>query len=75
MNRLKSESPTSTRRPPTAEEMLLHDDACARGDIGYTDPATGYLVFTAEYHRARGHCCDSGCRHCPYREAEDANRG
>jgi uncharacterized protein (TIGR00290 family) len=23
-------------------------------------------VFTAEYHRKRGHCCQSGCRHCPF---------
>lgn len=27
----------------------------------------GRLVFTAEYHLKRGHCCNSGCRHCPYR--------
>ena len=26
----------------------------------------GRMVFTAVYHRKRGHCCDSGCRHCPY---------
>jgi hypothetical protein len=24
------------------------------------------LVFTAAYHRKRGSCCSSGCRHCPY---------
>ena len=24
------------------------------------------MVFTAAYHLKRGHCCDSGCRHCPY---------
>lgn len=23
-------------------------------------------VFTAWYHLKRGHCCESGCRHCPY---------
>jgi len=27
-----------------------------------------YLVFTAAYHLKRGYCCNSGCRHCPYRE-------
>lgn len=27
-----------------------------------------YLVFTEAYHRKRGYCCNSGCRHCPYRE-------
>jgi hypothetical protein len=25
-----------------------------------------YMVFTAAYHRKRGSCCGSGCRHCPY---------
>jgi|SoiMethySBSTD1v2_1073268.scaffolds.fasta_scaffold1359456_2 hypothetical protein len=24
------------------------------------------LVFTAHYHLARGYCCNSKCRHCPY---------
>lgn len=28
----------------------------------------GKFVFTALYHYKRGHCCNSGCRHCPYRE-------
>lgn len=27
----------------------------------------GYLVFTEAYHLKRGHCCGSGCRHCPYK--------
>lgn len=26
----------------------------------------GRVVFTAAYHLRRGHCCGSGCRHCPY---------
>lgn len=26
----------------------------------------GLLVFTAAYHRKRGTCCRSGCRHCPF---------
>lgn len=26
----------------------------------------GKFVFTAEYHRKRGYCCNSKCRHCPY---------
>lgn len=32
----------------------------------YMDPETGFMVFTAHYLAARGFCCDSGCRHCPY---------
>ena len=26
----------------------------------------GKMVLTAAYHRQRGYCCGSGCRHCPY---------
>jgi hypothetical protein len=26
----------------------------------------GLWVFTADYLRRRGYCCQSGCRHCPY---------
>jgi hypothetical protein len=26
-----------------------------------------YMVFTAAYHLRRGYCCNSDCRHCPYR--------
>jgi len=29
-----------------------------------------YMVFTAAYHLKRGYCCGSGCRHCPYKDAE-----
>jgi len=23
-------------------------------------------VFTEEWHKKRGYCCGSGCRHCPF---------
>lgn len=26
----------------------------------------GLVVLTERYHLARGYCCGSGCRHCPY---------
>jgi len=39
------------------------------GDSYYEGP---YLVFTAQYHLRRGSCCHSGCRHCPYGEAGEA---
>lgn len=39
----------------------------------------GLMVFTEEYHRRRGYCCKSGCRHCPYgfkkaEQSKDAGR-
>lgn len=44
----------------------LHEDACARGEKTYTDPVSGFPVFTRINHLERGSCCQSGCRHCPY---------
>eukprot|EP00729_Bicosta_minor_P020239 gene20239-34419_t len=44
----------------------LHAGACAKGEKFYTDPASGYMVMTKDVHLARGKCCGSGCRHCPY---------
>lgn len=44
----------------------IHQEACDRGEAHYVDPASGYRVFTAVAHKARGKCCGSGCRHCPY---------
>ncbi len=45
---------------------MLHNAACAQGELYYTDPVTGYLVFTKLKHLERGTCCKSRCRHCPY---------
>ncbi len=46
----------------------------ADGPDFYRDPVTGYQVFTQAYHLRRGHCCESGCRHCPW-PAEPAKAG
>ncbi|WP_437714703.1 DUF5522 domain-containing protein [Sorangium sp. So ce448] len=32
----------------------------------------GRVVFTEAYHLKRGYCCNSKCRHCPYRERAPA---
>jgi hypothetical protein len=29
-----------------------------------------FIVFTEAYHRRRGYCCASGCRHCPFDSLE-----
>jgi hypothetical protein len=31
----------------------------------------GLIVFTEAYHLARGFCCNSGCRHCPFKQRRD----
>jgi hypothetical protein len=48
-----------------------HDEAVRMGRDGYVDPASGYFVFTAESLKAKGSCCGSGCRHCPYPLTDD----
>ena len=27
----------------------------------------GKVVMTETYHKKRGYCCNSGCRHCAYK--------
>lgn len=49
-----------------AEVRAAHEQAMRDGEDGYIDPETGLFVFTAAYLAARGTCCDSDCRHCPY---------
>ena len=43
---------------PRAAETLQPDE------FYYDGP---YLVFTETYHLRRGYCCNSDCRHCPYK--------
>lgn len=46
--------------------LAAHRAAVDAGEPGYLDPGTGLFVLTATELAARGTCCDSGCRHCPY---------
>jgi hypothetical protein len=50
--------------------------ALVQGRDYYVDP-DGLYVFTAAYLLARGTCCRSGCRHCPYgfRPESSSNEG
>jgi hypothetical protein len=54
--------------PPKSDELSPPDDsamaALASEDFYWEGP---YLVFTAAYLLKRGYCCNSNCRHCPYR--------
>jgi len=52
--------------PATPVVLARHEDALDASVDGYLDPASGAFVFTAATLWARGRCCASGCRHCPY---------
>ncbi len=34
----------------------------------------GLMVFTETYHRLRGFCCESGCKHCPYPKENESHK-
>jgi len=41
------------------------------GDYYWVGP---YMVFTEQYHKRRGACCGSGCRHCPWRKENEEKK-
>jgi hypothetical protein len=52
-------------RPNVKEgEAPLADEPLGPEDFYMDGP---WLVFTAAYHLRRGYCCNSNCRHCPYK--------
>jgi hypothetical protein len=51
-------NPDGKETPELTPTQLLPDD------FYYEGP---YLVFTSAYHLKRGYCCNSDCRHCPYK--------
>jgi hypothetical protein len=50
--------------PASGETEAFDPSALAPEDFYLDGP---YMVFTAAYHLKRGYCCNSDCRHCPYR--------
>ena len=54
----KLDTSSSEEKVTTSREDLGPED------FYYEGP---YLVFTAAYHLKRGYCCNSDCRHCPYK--------
>ena len=57
---------TADSDPSTKRALLdieeAHTAACDAGESKYTDPATGYKVFTSAAHEKRGFCCGNACR-------------
>ena len=50
-----------------AVRLLNEERPLVEGEDFYREGAA--VVFTEGFHRRRGYCCESGCRHCPYRDA------
>jgi 2-iminoacetate synthase ThiH len=58
-------------RSPTENDSGRQESAPVEGEDFYREGA--YVVFTAAYHLRRGYCCESGCRHCPYRDTAEGS--
>ena len=56
----------SSRHPRYVEITNRHRAAVEEAEPCYADPDSGLSVFTAAFLADRQHCCDSGCRHCPF---------
>jgi hypothetical protein len=56
----------SDREDPSHDDVLPgEEDQPLTPEDSYMEGP--YLVFTAAYHLRRGYCCNSDCRHCPYK--------
>jgi len=60
------DKPTSQRSDQDRSERFARL-GLEPGDYYFSEE--GYLVFTEQYHKKRGYCCQSRCRHCPYGNA------
>ena len=50
-----------------AEPEWVPGDDLLPGDAYMDGP---YVVFTGQFHLRRGYCCNSDCRHCPYKDPQ-----
>lgn len=51
---------------------MAHHEKFEKEDF-YLSPE-GYIIFTEKYHLKRGYCCQSGCRHCPWKYNESLKK-
>ncbi len=58
-------TPPLPKTQATQESLSPASDDLAPEDFYYEGAC---IVFTAAYHLKRGFCCNSDCRHCPYRD-------
>lgn len=57
-------SANTAKQEPGESKAAVSPTPLTAEDFYYEN---GLMVFTAAYHLKRGTCCNSGCRHCPFR--------
>ena len=75
LSKLKSEGPFAPLSLDRGTVVFPGFDGGAEWGGAAFDPETGLLVFTRRYHLRRGYCCESGCRHCPYKGTQAPEPG
>ena len=65
MSESYSECPADEQNTAQPSDSSATPPAPLQPDDFYYE--NGLVVFTASYHLKRGYCCNSGCRHCPFR--------
>jgi hypothetical protein len=68
MQKLNSADSSSAGFPEAVQRSVISPSSLVAGEDYYSEGET--IVFTARYHLRRGYCCESGCRHCPFGEAQ-----
>ena len=61
---MREQTPQPEAAAGQRDERTPVQDELHAGDF-YME--NGFVVFTEAYHLRRGYCCNSGCRHCPFR--------
>jgi hypothetical protein len=61
---MEADSPAELTKEPSEAKAAATPAPLEPEDFYYEN---GLMVFTAAYHLKRGYCCNSGCRHCPFR--------
>lgn len=65
LNYLFQKDKKQSKPDPTQVTKSDMNDVVSPTDSDYY-LENGYVVFTEVYHKKRGYCCGSGCRHCPF---------
>ena len=70
---MASRDSESIRDPSEYDDSQDRQDGALQEGLHYYIEH-GLMVFTEVFLRQRGYCCESGCRHCPYKDSNDRNR-
>jgi hypothetical protein len=54
-----------------AERIIKEKSKLEEGDFYFN--SNGQIVFTEQYHKKRGFCCENNCLHCAYKDLSEGD--